>query len=229
MCRSHHGGIGTARFHGLSAQRGVRLFHSRQEDGRNEAALSYKRVVMCDDAQMGTVHYVTGNVLDATEQYLVHQTNCVTRRAAHLSADVFAKFPYADIYSEHGKLGVLRADGRLRHQPGTIEVRGDGNTQRLVINLLGQLKPGKCASTTSYVRGLCNVQESPLTRQAWFLTALCDIAALPGITSLAFPHGIGCGAAGGDWAVYRTMLNQFAADHAHIRVCVYRLPLPNVH
>ena len=173
---------------------------------------------------------VDGDLLDAEEQYLVHQTNCLTIRAAHLSASVFRRFPHADIYAERGREGVTR-DGGLRHVPGTLEVRGGGagvgagagEGKRLVINLLGQLGPGKPAGYRA-IAGVGRLPDSQLLRQQWFREGLIAIGALPGVTSVALPHGIGCGAAGGDWAAYSAMIEAFAHAHSHIRVRIYRLP-----
>jgi hypothetical protein len=43
-----------------------------------------------------------------------------------------------------------------------------------------------------------------------------------GAKSLAFPYGIGCGLAGGDWKVYETMLRDWAAAHPLINVVLYQ-------
>ena len=52
-----------------------------------------------------------GDLLHCTEQYIVHQTNCVTKRAAGLAKALFQVFPHADCYkgrTEHGQPGALR-------------------------------------------------------------------------------------------------------------------------
>ena len=41
--------------------------------------------------------------------------------------------------------------------------------------------------------------------------------------SVAFPHQIGCGLAGGNWATYEAMLEDFAAAHPHIRCYICTL------
>lgn len=160
---------------------------------------------------------VSGNLLDAGEQYIVHQTNCLTTRAAHLAYDVFQRFPHADIYAERGRLGVLKEGAAgLRHVPGTIQVRGN------IINLLGQLGPGLPRAQRA-VAGLGVLPDTAAVREDWFRAGLAAIGALPGVESLAFPHSIGCGAAGGNWVAYRAMLDAFASAHPHIRVVIYQL------
>lgn len=171
---------------------------------------------------------VTGDLLDAPEQYLCHQCNCVTRRGKHLSHAVFQRFPHADIYRR-------RAQGQ-RDQPGTIVVAGDGAAGgRRVINLLAQLYPGKFFQVRSFVWIRAAYfylnqapHASPMTRRAgWFASCSQRVRELPDLQSVAFPYGIGCGAAGGDWPLYLKMLTDFARLVPETRVVVYRLPAVN--
>ena len=76
---------------------------------------------------------IGGNLLDATEKYLCHQCNCVTKKSKHLSKTVFTRFPHANIYSRR----------QFPSSPGTIVLKGDGKEERFIINLLGQYYPGK--------------------------------------------------------------------------------------
>ncbi len=154
------------------------------------------------------IEIVTGDIFDATEKYLCHQTNCVTQRAAHLSKDVFARYPYADIYT-----------GRTEpNKPGTIEIRGNGQDQRYVINLLGQYYPGKPKYPYSTLDGVH-------IRQKYFYRCLLRIAQLPNLESVAFPWRIGCGAAGGVWEVFLGNITNFA-NHVEktqgAKVIIYR-------
>jgi O-acetyl-ADP-ribose deacetylase (regulator of RNase III) len=143
---------------------------------------------------------IRGNILEADEQYIVHQTNCLTHKGLGLSKAIFTAFPHADVYS----------DGTIR-RPGTILVRGDGKTQRFVINLFGQRRPGRATAS-----------EPASVREQWFRDGLNDINKLEGLTSIAFPYGVGCGLAGGSWNHYEKILNEFA-DKVEAKVVVYRL------
>lgn len=138
------------------------------------------------------------------------QCNCVTTRGAHLSAAMFERFPHADVY----------AGRRARSVPGTIVVRGDAKEdgERLVVNLFGQYYPGRSRFDN----------DSADKRRVWFQTCLAQVAGIPGLTSVAFPHGIGCGAAGGHWPEYHRMLAAFAATVPHVRVVLYKLPPANI-
>lgn len=157
---------------------------------------------------MTGLRIVRGNLLKAEEQYIAHQTNCVTNRSAHLSKSVFDRFPHADIYTNRKK----------HSKPGTIVVRGDGEDERFVINMLGQTYPGK----PRYVDG----RDGYLARERFFCLCLQKIAEIPDLKSVAFPYGIGCGAAGGDWPTYRSLLRAFTGYMTEIKdaeVVIYRL------
>lgn len=156
------------------------------------------------------MHYelVTGNLLNADEQYIAHQCNCVTKGAAFLAKKVFSAFPWADIYKE-------RARGGRKGVMGSIEIRGDGKTDRRVIAMLGQYYPGR----SKYSTGI----DSPQERLKAFTKCLDRIAQIESLGSIAFPYGIGCGAAGGDWNKYSALLEEFAKEVA-ARVAVYKLP-----
>jgi O-acetyl-ADP-ribose deacetylase (regulator of RNase III) len=145
---------------------------------------------------------VVGDLLESSEQYIVHQTNCRTRGALGLAKLVFERFPHSNVY-------------RLRNEdsdPGTIDVC-DKEGRRGVINLMGQLGGGSPSSG-----------EMRKNRVAYFKKGLLSIAKLPQLRSVAFPHGIGCGLAGGCWPLYRSMIAAFAAKVPDVEVVIYKLP-----
>lgn len=139
------------------------------------------------------IKIITGDIFNSKEKYLCHQCNCITQRAAHLSQDVFTKYPYANIYS-----GRETPD-----RPGYIIVRGNGQDQRYVINMLGQYYPGKPKYPNSSLDGLA-------PREKYFHQCLLRVANIPNLESVAFPWRIGCGAAGGIWEHYLATLTNFA-------------------
>lgn len=147
-----------------------------------------------------------GNLLDATEWAIVHQCNCVTRRAAGLAAAIAKKWPHADPYARRNE---------DRPALGSIRVYDAG---RRVIALFAQWDPGR--------PGL-DARDAPSARLGYFEAALLAIEALvPRPPSLAFPERIGCGLAGGEWARYRAALAAFAARNPDIRVVIVALPSP---
>jgi len=140
-----------------------------------------------------TFKIVEGDLFECAETFLCHQCNCVTNRSAHLAKAVFARFPYADIYTPR----------KTPDNPGTIIISGDGATQRFVINMLGQYYPGRCKYPNSKKDGYP-------ARQGYFQSCLKQMEKLTG--SFAFPWRIGCGAAGGYWDDYLEDLKEFEAN-----------------
>lgn len=162
---------------------------------------------------MGTLIVIDGDLFGTDAKYLCHQCNCVTRRSAHLSAEVFRRYPWADIYTGRPAGRYEPPEGR---RPGDIVVMGDGGSRRFVVNMLGQFYPGK-------VRFPDSAKDGFKARRVAFAGCLLKILRLGDLHSVAFPWGIGCGAAGGDWSQYLPILERFAA-RARAKVIIYRLP-----
>lgn len=156
---------------------------------------------------------VTGNILDAEDDLICHQCNCVTTDAAGLAAAIFEKFPYADVYSSREKTDgsknennwLLRTDDRS--VPGTIEVRGDGIMERRVVAMYAQFFPGRPKPSTPPVMTISDSEEK---RLQFFQSCLDAIAKVPDVKSIAFPWQIGCGLARGDWEKYSALLHEFS-------------------
>ena len=150
-----------------------------------------------------------GDLLEATDDAIVQQCNCVTNKPHGLSSAVFKKYPEADCYS-------IRKPNE-RGSPGkTISTLcRDG---KWVINLLGQYYPSK----SKYPN------DTKAMRAAWFNDGLNCIektfVKTGKIKSIGFPYQIGCGLAGGDWDLYCGMIHGFAAKHPNLKVTIYHLP-----
>eukprot|EP00439_Symbiodinium_sp_Y106_P069674 s862_g12.t1 len=179
------------------------------------------------------VEEVSGDLLSCEEQYIVQQSNCVTDYAAGLAAAIAEKFPHADVYKASARQD--RGTEKSGDVPGTIAVLGGpcaatGQEQRGVINLFGQWAPGKprAGPATAEYKGkkaAPGVIDDEKQRMEWFRKGLLDIAEIPGLESIAFPHQIGCGLAGGNWADYTKALDEFAALMAekNVKVKVYKM------
>ena len=138
---------------------------------------------------------IDGDLLEAKEQYIVHQCNCVSTGAKTLALQIFNKFPYANTY----KYRQMKNFGTYS-KAGTIQILGNGEDQRYIINAYSQYYP----SISKYAN------DSEEKRLAWFKNCLNYIANIPNLESLAFPYLYGCGAAGGDWSVYYNEFIKFA-------------------
>lgn len=163
------------------------------------------------------VEIVQGDLLDATETYIIHQCNAVTDKPKGLSRAVFSRFPHADIYTSRGGRG-------FKDLPGTIVVKGtldlkpsDPAYQRPVVNLIGQRYPGAAGRYANDTNEL---------RRRWFAQCLEDLVAdghLAKGDSVAMPYNIGCGLAGGKWEEYSRIIETWAKKHSDIRVRLYKI------
>jgi len=149
---------------------------------------------------------VIGNLIESDAQYIVHQCNCVTNNSAGLAKTIFLNFPYSDVYKGRTDPDKL----------GTMYISGDGEEHRYVINLFGQFFPGICKSTYG------NKDNTTLREEA-FKKCLDELSDMKDLESIAFPWGIGCGMAGGDWDKYEKMISKFALKNFLTDVYVVRL------
>jgi len=156
------------------------------------------------------IETIIGNLLGANEKYIVHQTNCIsTIGAAGIAKDIFYKYPYADCYISRTKTS----------KPGSIDIRGNGLNQRLIVNLHGQVYPGRCRYPLSSLDGLA-------AREKYFYHGLLLLAKIEKLESIAFPWKVGCGLAGGDWKRYFGTITNFALhikEKQNAKTVIYRL------
>lgn len=172
--------------------------------------------------QVKMVTIVKGDLLQAPDDYIVQQCNCLTVRAHGLSAAIAVKFPEANVYKQRRGVGQRNlAMLEDRGKPGTIVVMDR------VINLLAQWRPGKVQSGYAHIYPESSPPESELQRQLWFQQCLETLALfLQGqAVTLAFPYGIGCGLAGGDWTCYLAMIQDFAKANTNLKIKIYKLLL----
>jgi O-acetyl-ADP-ribose deacetylase (regulator of RNase III) len=156
------------------------------------------------------IEIITGDLLDATEKYILHQTNCLSDSdAAGVARLIFNKYPHSDCYS----------DRVTNSKPGTIDVRGDGLNQRYVINLHGQYYPGGVGGNSD------SELDGTFARQKYFYLGLLRVAKIENLESIAMPYKVGCGIAGGNWEYYLGVLKNFAkyvGDTQGASVVIYR-------
>ncbi len=140
-----------------------------------------------------------GNILNATEDYIMHQTNCLTTNAAGLAAALFKKFPYANIYK-------TRLSGK-KDRVGTIKIIQN------IIHCFGQYYPGKP-----------KYREQEKKRYRWFLNCLKLIESTfkNNTVSIAYPYKIGCGMAGGNWDLYYDAIKKCDEKNSNITLIMYK-------
>lgn len=160
-----------------------------------------------------TIEEVVGSVFDDQAGVLVHQCNSITRKGKHLSAAVFEKYPHANIYARRSH------EGGKRDALGVPIILGDGQQHRWVANFVAQRYPGSSKYSN----------DTPTQRLQWFQQCLrvfeVWLEQHPEVVRVVFPHGIGCGAAGGDWTSYFNAIRVFAtrvSEKVNVIVCRLR-------
>lgn len=153
---------------------------------------------------------ISGNILEAEEQYIAHQCNCLTTYAKGIAKTIFDHYPHADIYSSR----TFGNEPSSEQMPGNIIICGNGKDQRYVINMMGQFYPGKPKYPNSFKDGY-------LAREKYFKQCLKKISQIPNIKSIAFPYAIGCRLAGGDWSHYFDFIKTFA-EKTNIITRIYK-------
>ena len=129
---------------------------------------------------------VQGDIFNATEDYIAHQCNCVSKDAKGLAQNIFQIYPHADTYST-----------RTQHsKPGTISIHCN------VINMYAQYYP----TISKYSN------DTPEMRINWFISCLNSMVILKPAT-IAMPYNIGCCLGGGVWDLYSSTLEKFCNDH----------------
>ncbi len=134
-------------------------------------------------------------------QIIAQQCNCQSKKGKGLSKDIAEKFPHANFYSSREE----------DSSPGTIEVRGDRKEkERFVMALYAQKSPGK-------PKGRDNAEQI----EEWFAECLERIPKkYKKLKSIAFPLGIGCGLAGGNWENYEKIILDWAEEYPKIKVMI---------
>jgi O-acetyl-ADP-ribose deacetylase (regulator of RNase III) len=155
------------------------------------------------------IEVITGDLLDAKEKYIVHQTNCISTGASGIARAIFDRFPYADFYSTR-----ITPD-----QPGHIIIRGNGQDQRYVVGLNGQYYPGTFRTSSA-------VADDQKTREKHFYHGLLRLVKVLDLESVALPWHVGCGLAGGCWDNYIRLLDNMEEylEQQGVRVAIYRRP-----
>ena len=159
-----------------------------------------------------------GDLLDATEDYIVQQCCCTALKPYGLSAAIATRWPTVNPYNGRRRLRYNWAKLEDRPLPGTIQVLEEAG--REVICLFGQYthaKPGVYDDPA-----MTGTPDTYDDRLRYFQMGLEEITKLRP-KSVAFPFKIGCGLAGGDWKKYKQAIDEWAARNPDIQVVIYKL------
>ena len=155
------------------------------------------------NASAGRIRWKTGSITEATEDYIIHQCNCVQDTPAKgAAAHIFNEFEEADVYQER------YYSKKTIDAPGAISIHGR------VINIYGQFLPGKPQDDRDskywkgqqrYITPELAATDTRKQRVEWFEECMNQIMKqLPPnkAHSVAFPKNIGCALGGGNWNGY---------------------------
>lgn len=159
------------------------------------------------------IEIVEKSIIEADTKYIAHQCNCVTQASAGTARAIFDAFPYSNTYKDRADVEYKSLEDGNR--PGQILIMGDGEKNRYVINMLAQVFPGPPKFPLSKMDGTA-------AREGFFKECLSKVEQIRGLTSIAFPYGIGCNLGGGDWDAYLKMLENFE-NRVNAKVYLYRI------
>lgn len=166
-----------------------------------------------------SVEFLDGDLLEPTADIdcVVQQCNCLTVSPHGLSASIAEKWPSCDVYRL--RKAVPRRNLAVesdRAVPGTAKLLKATNTLQVAC-LFGQWYPGRIGAPYQKVYPKHILTDSSDQRLKWFVSALEDLGkqltSTRGHTTVAFPHGIGCGLAGGEWKSYLSAIEEFAKQY----------------
>ena len=151
---------------------------------------------------MVIIDTIKGDITETEHKYIVHQCNCNTVKSHGLSKTIANKFPWADVYSKRIQIGSRNATS-CPSTPGTIELLTNGN--KTIICLFAQWTPGKPGDYTKYYPK--TYDDTEMNRINWFKDCINKVDDLK-LDKITMPFKIGCGLAGGNWDVYKQILQE---------------------
>jgi O-acetyl-ADP-ribose deacetylase (regulator of RNase III) len=149
---------------------------------------------------MAVIKIVKGNLLDATEDIIAHQVNCMGVMGAGVAKQIKEKWPKVfEQYRKQYESWKNNPDWQLGWCDIIVADRPEGG-KVLVANLYGQYGYGTDVTRTDY---------KALGRSLYRLRN--DAEKLRAKT-IAMPYKIGCGLAGGDWPTVFRMIEHYLSD-----------------
>jgi O-acetyl-ADP-ribose deacetylase (regulator of RNase III) len=146
---------------------------------------------------------VKGDLLQAPENIIGHQVNCQGTMGVGLAAKIKNKYPI--VFKRYKQL-VNTHNNNKEILLGTARVI-NVDENKYVANLFGQFYYGRGQRHTDY-KSLYQALET-----------LKGKAKKHNLT-VALPHGLGCGLAGGDWNIVWNLINKAFADY---EVTIYKI------
>ena len=149
------------------------------------------------------IDIINGNILNCSENIIVHQTNCLGIMGGGIALQV--KKLYPNVYNEYSNLckDYKENPSQLLGYTQFVKTPDD----RIIANCFGQLGIGATVQThyMALAMSLASVYRKAIQENL----------------SVAIPYNIGCGLAGGDWnIVYKIIEDIFAKSS--IKCVIYK-------
>lgn len=154
--------------------------------------------------------YKEGDVLKSGADVIAHQVNCMGVMGGGIARQIRELYPI--VYNEYREMCANSKNGfDLLGISHWVQI----DDSHFIVNMFGQHGYGRDDCYTIY----------PALRVAMMHTVLlCEKLAQKKNTRirLAMPYGIGCGLAGGDWAIVEKMIEDIA-DNSDVVVELWKL------
>ena len=147
------------------------------------------------------LQYKDGDILEAEEKIICHQTNCLGIMGAGLALQIARKYPevdrkYRDFCIEYGEWNFLG-------QTQLVNTYDD----KIIANCFGQKRPGFGKQTDYKALKTCLKAVEEFANQNNF--------------SVAIPYKIGCGLAGGDWNIVEKIIKDIF-EMSPVKCVIYK-------
>nr|QBK87161.1 MAG: SNF2 subfamily protein [Marseillevirus LCMAC201] len=177
---------------------------------------------------MTAIPIINGDLATAPADLIVQQCNCLTVKAHGLSEYLGQKLganPYQKRKAIPGRRNLAIKENRTKI--GTIRIYSRKKTRPFhVACLFSQFTPGK---PNVFYQDVCtdhDIVDDAANRIEWFkqcLQLLVKKIDSLGCKTVAFPYGLGCGLAGGDWKVYSSIITDWAHQHTDLKVIFMKI------
>ena len=169
------------------------------------------------------IKIIQGSVLDAQEDYVLQQCDCLSTQPKDLDLDYKKEFPWADVYGMRAPMNGFRniATNDSRGKPGEIQQFPAGTEEPTVIAMFSQICPGR--PFTGFNKNKRFKDDTAENRVKWFTQCLEEITKL-NPESIALPDQLGCYRNGADWEIYSDIIQEFADKNPQCYIYIYKEP-----
>jgi len=157
------------------------------------------------------IKIIEGNILNATDSIICHQTNTQGIMGGGLALQIKNKYP--KVYEEYRSACIkylIQGKSLLGEVLFGINT-GDGNS---IANLFGQERYGRDKRYTDY-----NALKKSLTE---VLEVVTNEYGLLYDSPIAIPYSLGCGLAGGDWKIVYKIIEDVFKDYDKVTIYKFK-------